>query len=393
LTTTSERSRGPASSLLAGKAVGSSFGGPGSGEGQGSAGGWGSGGAGWEGSPPATRQRWWRFEQMLPRGLTVAVWIPLLAIVLLVVVLVVKAVPAIRFNGLHFFTSDAWSTGNAFGSVVTTGGVRHFVGASYGVLPLVVGTLISSAIAIALAVPIGVATALVIVEKLPMRVSSGVGFCLEVLAGVPSAVYGIWGVLTFGPWLAHHIDGPIARNMPDVPVLRWFRGAGPHNVVGQGHDLLTGGLILTVMILPIIAATTRDLLRQVPRATVEGATALGLTDAEAVNTVTLRWVRSGIIGASMLGLGRALGETIMVAMVGGALLGSSPHSIFSAFNTIAAAIVTQLEAALSDPTGLQVGTLAEIALVLLVISLAANVIARWLVQRGVGTALPVGRGI
>jgi phosphate transport system permease protein len=83
----------------------------------------------------------------------------------------------------------------------------------------------------------------------------------------------------------------------------------------------------------------------------------------------------------------------MVAKVGGALLGSSPHSIFSAFNTIAAAIVTQLEAALSDPTGLQVGTLAEIALVLLVISLAANVIARWLVQRGVGTALPVGRGI
>jgi len=323
----------------------------------------------------------------------VAVWIPLVALVLLVVALVVKAIPAMRFNGLHFFTSDAWNTGDAYGSVVTTGGVHHFVGASYGVFPLAVGTLVSSAIAVVLAVPIGIATALVIVEKLPMRISSGVGLCLEVLAGVPSAIYGIWGVLTFGPWLAHHVDGPIARNMPDVPVLRWFRGVGPHNVVGQGQDLLTGGLVLAVMILPIIAATTRDLLRQVPKATVEGATALGMTDAEAVNTVTLRWVRSGVIGASMLGLGRALGETIAVAMVGGALLGSSPHSVFSAFNTIAAAIVTQFQSALADPTGLEVGALAEIALVLLVITLLANVIARLLVQRGAGTVLPVGRGI
>ena len=95
----------------------------------------------------------------------------------------------------------------------------------------------------------------------------------------------------------------------------------------------------------------------------------------------------------MLGLGRALGETIAVAMVGGALLGASPHSVFSSFNTIAAVIVTQLDSALGDPTGLAVGTLAEIALVLLVITLAANVGARWLVQRGAGTALPVGRGI
>jgi phosphate transport system permease protein len=322
-----------------------------------------------------------------------AVWIPLIALLLLVLVLVVKAVPAIRYNGLHFFTSDSWNNGNAYGSVVTTGGVKHFVGASYGVLPLIVGTLVSSLIAIILAVPIGIGTALVIVEKLPPRLSSGVGFCLEVLAGVPSAVFGIWGVLTFGPWLAHHVDGPIARAMPDVPVLRWFKGLGPHNVVGQGQDLLTGGLVLAIMILPIIAATTRDLLRQVPRTTIEGATALGMTDTEAIGAVTIPWVRSGIIGASLLGLGRALGETIALALVGGALLGSSPHSVFSAFNTIAVVIVTQLDSALADPTGLLVGTLAEIALVLLAITIGANVLARLLVQRGAGTALPVGRGV
>ncbi len=390
MTTVSERSTTKSG---AGAAVGAAAGGLGSGSGSGS--GSASGGAGGSGTarPPLPKRRWACAEKLLPRGLSIAVWIPLVALVLLVVVLVVKALPAIRFNGLHFFGSDSWNTGNAYGNVVTTGGVKHFVGASYGVLPLIVGTLVSSAIAIVLAVPIGITTALVIVEKLPARISSAVGFCLEVLAGVPSAIFGIWGVLTFGPWLAHHIDGPIARNMPDVPVLRWFRGAGAHNVVGQGQDLLTGGLVLAIMILPIIAATTRDLLRQVPRGTVEGAVALGMTDAEAVSTVTMPWVRSGVIGASMLGLGRALGETIAVAMVGGALLGASPHSVFSAFNTIAAVIVTQLDSALGDPTGLAVGTLAEIALVLLVITLAANVGARWLVQRGAGTALPVGRGI
>jgi phosphate transport system permease protein len=147
------------------------------------------------------------------------------------------------------------------------------------------------------------------------------------------------------------------------------------------------------MIVPIIAATTRDLLRQVPRDTVDGAVALGMTDAEAVRAVTFPWVRSGVIGASVLGLGRALGETIAIAMVSGALLGASPHSIYSTFNTIAAVIVTQLDAAFGDASGLAGSTLAEIGLVLLVITLTTNVLARLLVRRSAGTALPIGRGI
>lgn len=346
-------------------------------------------GPGGEERPGRSGAKRWSFERWLPRLLALGCWVPLVALLLLALVLVIKAVPAIRFNGLGFFTRDTWDMGDAYGQIVTTGGIRHFVGESFGAYPFIVGTLLSSAIAVVIAIPTAVLTALIVVYKLPARLSSGVGFCLEVLAGVPSAIFGIWGVLTFGPWLAEHIDGPIARNMPDVPVLRWFRG----EVLHTGQGLLTGGLVLAIMIIPIVAATSRDLFRQVPKPTFEGAVALGMTESEAVSAVTLPWVRSGIIGASMLGLGRALGETIAIAMISGALIGATPHSIFSTFNTIAAVIVTQLDAALSDPTGLVVGTLAELALILLGITLIANLIARRFVQRGAGTHLPVGRGL
>jgi phosphate transport system permease protein len=118
-----------------------------------------------------------------------------------------------------------------------------------------------------------------------------------------------------------------------------------------------------------------------------------MTDAEAVRAVTIPWVRTGVIGASMLGLGRALGETIAVAMVSGSLVGSNVRSLYSAMTTIAATIVTQLDSALTDASGLATNTLAEIGLVLLIITLLANVGARMLVRRVSGTALPVGRGI
>ncbi|HLX89862.1 MAG TPA: phosphate ABC transporter permease subunit PstC, partial [Acidimicrobiales bacterium] len=275
-----------------------------------------------------------------------------------------------------------------YSPLVRTHGIEHPPNALYGALPLIVGTLVSSAIAIALAVPIAVGMALVVVEKLPRRLSRTIGFFLEVLAGVPSVVIGLWGYLTFGPFLSHHVATLWANHFPNVPVLKFFRGP-----TGNGQGLFTSGLILAMMILPIIAATSRDLLRQVPRATVEGAVALGMTDAEATRAVTLRWVRSGVIGASMLGLGRALGETIAIAMVSGTLLGSNVSSLYGSMTTIAATIVTQLDSAFTDASGLAVSTLAELGLVLFVITLLANVGARLLVRRVSGTPLPVGRGI
>jgi len=358
----------------------------------GAGGGNGPGGAGGGGPvPPARRRRrsaWWRAERFLPHSLHAVAFVPLVALVLIVGTLLWKALPAIRFNGWGFFARTQWSVGNLYAPLVTTGGVRHPPLASYGALPLVVGTLVSSAIALVLAVPVAVGTALIVVEKLPPRLSSTVGFCLEVLAGVPSVVFGLWGFFTLGPFLSHHVEPLWANHIPDVPVLRFFRGP-----TGGGQGLFTAGVVLAIMILPIVAATTRDLLRQVPRASVEGAVALGMTDAEALGTVTLPWVRTGVIGASVLGLGRALGETIAMAMVSGSLLGANVHSAYGSFNTIAAAIVSQLDGALTDVSGLAVDTLAELALVLVVITLLANIGARVLVRRVATTALPVGRGI
>ncbi|HUI04768.1 MAG TPA: phosphate ABC transporter permease subunit PstC [Acidimicrobiales bacterium] len=331
---------------------------------------------------------WWRGERLLPRVLRVFAFVPLVALVALVVLLIWKALPAIRYNGGGFFTRSQWSLGNLYAPLVSSGGVKHPPGASYGALPLIVGTLVSSAIAVVLAVPVALGTALIVVEKLPPRLSSAVGFCMEVLAGVPSVIYGLWGFFTLGPFLSHDVAPIWADHLPDVPVLSFFRSP-----TGGGQGLFTVGVVLAIMILPIIAATSRDLLRQVPRANVEGAVALGMTESEALGAVTIPWVRSGVIGATVLGLGRALGETIAVAMVSGSLVGSNVHSFYSSFGTIAATIVNQLDSALDDVSGLATATLAELALVLLVITLLANIGARLLVRRVATTALPVGRGI
>ncbi len=315
-------------------------------------------------------------------------FVPILALVVILVVLAWKAWPAIRYNGFGFFVHDRWTFGALYSPLVTTNGIRHPPLASYGALPLIIGTVVSSAIAVVIAVPVAVGTALVVVEKMPPRLSSAVGFCLEVLAGVPSVVFGLWGIFTLGPFLSHHVATIWANHIPDVAVLRFFKGP-----TGGGEGLFTTSVVLAVMILPIIAATTRDLLRQVPRATVEGAVALGMTDSEALGVVSFPWIRSGLIGAVVLGLGRALGETIAVAMVSGVLLGSNVRSLYGAFTTIAATIVSQLDGAFTDVSGLATATLAEVALVLFVITLLANVGARLLVRRVATTALPVGRGI
>lgn len=325
---------------------------------------------------------------MLRPVLLILTLIPLAALVALVVILTVKAMPAIRYNGLGFFVHTAWKPGNFYANPVTTDGVSHPPAVSYGALPLITGTLEASAVAIVLAVPVAVGTALIVVEKLPPRLSSSMGFCLEVLAGIPSVVYGLWGALTLGPFLAHHVSPFISRNIPDVPVLDFFKGD-----VGSGEGLFATGVVLAIMILPIIAATTRDLLRQVPRQTVEGAVALGMTEQESIRAVTIPWVRTGVIGACVLGLARALGETMAVAMISGAALGANARNFYSTFTTIAATIVSQLDSAFTDSTGFAVRTFAELALVLLVITLIVNLIARLIIRRVSTTALPVGRGV
>lgn len=314
--------------------------------------------------------------------------VPVLALGFILVVLAVKAWPAIKYNGWGFFTGSTWTGGNLYGKVVNTGGVTHLEEAKFGALPSIIGTLGTSAIALIIGVPVAIGTALVIVERLPRRVASTIGGFLELLAGIPSVVIGLWGAVTFGPFIAHDVAPFIARNMPDVPVLNYFRGD-----TGNGEGMLVSGLVLAIMIIPIIAATTRDLIRQVPILPREGAVALGMSDFECARRVTLPWVGGGIIGAVVLGLGRALGETMAVAMTCGAALGNVPGNVYGTMTTIAATVVQTVDTAFQDGSGFSLRSIAELCLVLMVITLITNVLARLLVRRVSGTALPVGRGI
>ena len=317
-----------------------------------------------------------RNEEHAWRGTAwVAVVLPLAALVFAVSVLAVKAWPAIRVNGWYFLYGRNWTYGNGYGAVVHTDGVAHQVGSQFGAWAIIWGTLASSVIAIVIALPLSIGAAFALTERMPTWISRPLGFTIEILAGIPSVVIGLWGILTFGPWLAQHVYPVIADHMPDVPVLRYFR-----NPVGGGEGLLSAGIVLALMIVPIIASTTRDLFMQVPPLPKEGASALGMTDWEVANKVTLPWVRSGIIGATVLGLGRALGETIAIAMIGGASL-QIPHTVYLPFTTVAATILSQLDGALTDGTGFAVATLAELALVLAVISVAVNLVARLIVNR------------
>jgi len=317
----------------------------------------------------------------------VAVLLPFAALVFAVAVLAVKAWPAIRVNGWYFLYGKNWTYGQSYGATVHTDGVAHAAGSQFGAWPIILGTIQSSVIAIIVAVPLSIGAAFALTERLPGWVSRPLGLAIEILAGIPSVVIGLWGLLTFGPWLAKHIYpiiANIAGHLPNVWPFNYFRGP-----VDTGQGLLTAGLVLGMMIIPIIASTTRDLFLQVPPLPKEGGEALGMTHWEVANRITLPWVRSGIIGATVLGLGRALGETIAVVMVGGASLHIASN-IYAPFGTIAATILTQLDGALTDGTGFAIATLAELALVLAVISVAVNFAARWIVARTSRIGAPVG---
>jgi phosphate transport system permease protein len=318
-------------------------------------------------------------------GLIGAVF-PLIAVLFIALVLVINAYPSILFNGLSFFYNQAWNFGNFYGNAtVTHNGVTAPLGASYGALPFILGTLLTSIIAFIVGVPVAIGAALMLAEKMPQQLRKRLSFFLELLAGIPSVVYGLWGLIVLGPFLSTYIYPQIARLGVIIPWL-----AGP---VGSGQGLLTAGLVLAVMIIPIVASTTRDLLAQVPSLPREGALALGLTSWDSVRYVSVPWVLSGIIGAAILGWARALGETMAVLIVSGNGANALPFNIYGPVSTIASAIVALLDSALSDPTHLAVSALAEAGLILMVITLVTNILARLLVRRVPVTNLPIGRGL
>jgi phosphate transport system permease protein len=287
--------------------------------------------------------------------------------------LAIYAWPAIRFNGVGFITDNTWNLGSLYADPIDRGGVQVLPGAHYGIMFLIVGTLLSTLVALVVAVPTGVGAAIFLAEAVPGRLRMWLSFFVELLAAVPSVVFGLWGFAVLIPLLGHYIFPWMSSFLSFVP---FFRGPA-----GSGYGLLTSGLVLSLMIVPLIAATLRDAIVAEPMVVREAAAAMGATRFETVWKVVLPGVRPILIGATILATGRALGETMAVLMVSGNALNYLPGNIYSPISTMAAFIVSQLDSALQDPTGLAVRSLAEVALVLSIISVGVNSVARLILYR------------
>ncbi len=246
----------------------------------------------------------------------------------------------------------------------------------FGAFPLILGTIVTSAIALLIGVPISFGIGLTLSEYMPKKFGFAISFLVELLAAVPSVIYGLWGIFVLIPFLRDHIYSPMQMLFGFIPVF-----SGP--IYGGG--VLTGGIVLAIMIIPTVSAVMRDLFSAVPNSQREAMIALGATKWETVKTV-ISYARSGVIGAVILGLGRAIGETMAVTMVIGNKFQVWPSSLFDAWYTMSAIIANELLEATYD---LYVSALMNVALVLLFVTLLVNIFSRLIVWR----TLRLARGI
>ena len=265
--------------------------------------------------------------------------------------IVVSSIPAWRHSGFSLIYGGLWSQGSD----------------SFGALPIIAGTLATTAIALVLAVPIGLGSALAIVHLLPQRLRIVVSSLVELLAAVPSVVYGLWGLLVLAPWFEHSVQPWLASLSGDR-----FPFQGP----AEGVSLMLAGCVLFVMILPMIVALSRDALVAVPQEQYEGALSVGATKWQVLHKVVLPGARTGIVGAVTLATARALGETVAVAMVIG-LNPLFPKSLFATSSTLASTIALQFQ----DATPLQVAALGALAVILMSMTAAVNWFGRRLIAR------------
>jgi len=266
--------------------------------------------------------------------------------------LLVTAMPAIQRFGAAFLWTSRWDP-------------VHNV---FGALTFAYGTVASSLLALILAVPVSLGVAIFLAEIAPVGVSTVLSFVIELLASIPSVILGLWGIFVMAPFLRNVVEPALQAVLGWLPLF-----SGPMYGIG----LLAGGMILAIMLLPIVSSVSREVLRAVPLSQREAAYALGATRWEVIHRAVLPYARTGIIGAVILGLGRALGETLAVTMV----IGNRPQittSLFQPAYTIAAALANEFSEA---TTGIYISALIELAAVLFVISLIVNAIARWLVWR------------
>ncbi len=311
-------------------------------------------------APPSetARSRWQsllgrdRSDRIYRRVLTAfALSLPLL-IVIILGVLFVEAWPALKRFGPSFLWTSTWDP----------------VAEVYGAAPMIFGTLASSLLALLIAVPLALSVAIFLTEFSPWWLRQPVAFLVELLAAIPSVVYGMWGIFVLIPFLRSYVVPPLKAVFGWTPFLQG---------VFYGNSLLAGGVILAIMIVPYIAAVSREVLLAVPTSQREAALAMGATRWEAVRSAVLPYGRAGLIGAIILGLGRALGETMAVTMVIG-----NRHdigvSVLQPAYTMAAAIANEFSEA---TTATYQSALMEVGLILFVLTVAVNAIARILIWR------------
>jgi phosphate transport system permease protein len=273
------------------------------------------------------------------------------ALIVIVLTLLQQAAPAISRYGLGFFVRSAWNP----------------VTLDFGALPYIYGTVLTSAIAIVIALPVGLAVSLFLAEPGARGIRGAIGTGIELLAAIPSVVYGIWALYVLAPFSLQNLEGPITQHLGFIGFL-----SGPP----RQTSLFTASLVLSIMVLPTLSAVSRDVIRSVPRGLRESAVALGATWWETTWRVVLPTARAGIFGATVLGLGRALGETIAVTMVIGNR-DEIPPSIFSPGYTLASKIANEF----SEATGsLYPSALIELGLVLILVTLTVNLAALLLVR-------------
>lgn len=274
--------------------------------------------------------------------------------------LISQSLPSIRGFGTRFLTRPVWDE------------VQNV----YGVLPFIFGTVYSSLIALLLAVPISLGSAIFLSELAPRWIRTPVTFLIELLAAIPSVIYGLWGIFVLLPFLRDHVMQPVANSpAPGIPLI-----GGLFSGYAIGPSMLAAGVILAVMITPYITAVARDILRAIPRSQREASYALGATRWETIQRVVVPYAKSGIIGAVILGLGRALGETMAVTMVIGNQAPQTNTGVsFALFDpgyTLSSALANKFTEA---QPGLNTAALIEIGLVLFGLAIVVNGIARVLV--------------
>ena len=266
-----------------------------------------------------------------------------------------KAWPAFSHDGLRFFTTTRWApNAEVFGS-----------------LPFVYGTVVTAVVALVLAVPLSIGLALFLSDVAPHRLRRPVSSLVDLLAAVPSVVYGLWGVVVLAPWLAGVYDRVSDLTAP-IPLLSSLF-AGP----STGRGLFTAGMILALMVTPIITSITREVFDTVPTMAKEAAYALGATRWEMIRAAVFPHSKTGVIGAVMLGIGRAMGETIAAALV----IGSSPQiaaNLFGSGDSMAAVIANQF----NEAGGLHRAALIGLGVELFALTILVNVLARVIIARG-----------